>query len=543
MKYLTIVCMLISSLTLPVTAQTSDEIGGLIQQLQQLNRPQKTTIDSLNGIAHDYAKAYPALMVEFSARSIALAEELGYPEGEAQSYLNLATIYRTKGDVTKGLESGIQAFALYHELSDSVNMARCFNSIANCYKDLGRQDSSLSFLNKALALNTTDLKTRGNTLNNIGSTYIDLDQLDSAEKYYKASIELREEIRDVEGLGVTYGNLGIIAIQRDNDPELANYWYDKSIQMKIDNRDFFNLAFTYINKGNLHRNLGEFELARNNYQIAVDITDSINASGVKAAVYTRWARAERMAGNEGQALAYERTADKIYIEVLEERQASELNQLKAGYELARQRQQMIIQEKDIALLEKERSLLLFQFLLAVGVAGLLLGLFLLQRSKRKREKELQETHKAKLSAELENKTNELSLFTINFIQKQQMMDELNQLINEAGKEKNQEGIKKKLREITRVVSNQQRNDKEWEDFKVYFEKVHQNFFQKMQEEFEDITITELRLSALIKMNMNIKETASVLGIEPDSVKTARSRLRAKLGLSRDQNLANFLSTY
>lgn len=535
--FLTIVCALFAE------GQSGDEVDRLVKIIDQLDGKDRETVDSLNAIANDYSKAYPLLMVQFGEKAISISDELGYVEGKAQSYLNLSTIYRTRGDVTKALENGITAFSFYQELADSVQIANTFNTIANCYRDLGQLDSALTFLRKALLFNAEDLQIRGTSLNNIGSAYIDQDQYDSAEKYYKEALEIREEIRDLAGLGVTYGNMGIIAIQKGNDPVKANYWYDKSIQMKIDNRDFFNLAFTYINKGNLHRNIGEFELARKNYQIAVDIADSINANGIKASVYVRWARSERRAGNEQKALEYEQISNDIYIDVLRERQRSQLSQLEASYSLEKQKQQVVIQSQEISLLEKNRSLLLLQFSLATGLAIILFGLFWFQRIMRRREKELQEEKEARLTSELGHKNNELSLFTVNFIQKQQMMEEIDLLMKGVSKEKTVDGLKQKAKEIHRLVSNQQRSDKEWEDFKVYFEKVHHDFFQKVQGDFDDLTINELRLAALSKMNLSIKETASILGIAPDSVKTARSRLRTKLGLSRDQNLVNFLSGY
>jgi DNA-binding CsgD family transcriptional regulator len=57
---------------------------------------------------------------------------------------------------------------------------------------------------------------------------------------------------------------------------------------------------------------------------------------------------------------------------------------------------------------------------------------------------------------------------------------------------------------------------------------------------DELSPTELRLCTLIKLNLNIKETASVLNIEPTSVKTARHRLRKKLKLDQGQDLAAFI---
>ncbi len=50
------------------------------------------------------------------------------------------------------------------------------------------------------------------------------------------------------------------------------------------------------------------------------------------------------------------------------------------------------------------------------------------------------------------------------------------------------------------------------------------------------------MAALVRLNMNLKETATVMGISPDSVKTSRYRLRKKLQLEEEQNMTDYLMT-
>jgi len=45
---------------------------------------------------------------------------------------------------------------------------------------------------------------------------------------------------------------------------------------------------------------------------------------------------------------------------------------------------------------------------------------------------------------------------------------------------------------------------------------------------------------LIKLNMNSKEMASVLNISPNSIKSARYRLKKKLELSPEADLEGFI---
>ena len=60
----------------------------------------------------------------------------------------------------------------------------------------------------------------------------------------------------------------------------------------------------------------------------------------------------------------------------------------------------------------------------------------------------------------------------------------------------------------------------------------------------DLTLGELRLCALIKLNMNTKDIASINNITINGVKVARYRLRKKLGLNdASDNLSDFLANY
>ena len=55
-----------------------------------------------------------------------------------------------------------------------------------------------------------------------------------------------------------------------------------------------------------------------------------------------------------------------------------------------------------------------------------------------------------------------------------------------------------------------------------------------------MTKNDLRLAALLKMNLSSKEIASVLNITMEGVKKARQRFRKKLELSSEDSLENFV---
>lgn len=73
-----------------------------------------------------------------------------------------------------------------------------------------------------------------------------------------------------------------------------------------------------------------------------------------------------------------------------------------------------------------------------------------------------------------------------------------------------------------------------------FESINKNFYAKIKAAFPEVSANDLKICALIKLNLSIKEMAGILNISPDSVKTARYRLRKKLQLVTEENLAEFI---
>ena len=62
----------------------------------------------------------------------------------------------------------------------------------------------------------------------------------------------------------------------------------------------------------------------------------------------------------------------------------------------------------------------------------------------------------------------------------------------------------------------------------------------MKERYPDLTTSDLRLSACLKMNLCTKEIASMTHLSVRAIENSRYRLRKKLGLTSAQNLNEFL---
>jgi DNA-binding CsgD family transcriptional regulator len=140
--------------------------------------------------------------------------------------------------------------------------------------------------------------------------------------------------------------------------------------------------------------------------------------------------------------------------------------------------------------------------------------------------------------ELDCRNKELTTYALHMAQKNSMLEELRQCIQEIGL--TQKEASPKFKRLTRLIDYSFNLDKDWEEFKLCFERVHQDFFKHLKEQYPSLSVNELRLCALLKLNLSVKEMSSLMGISPESVKMARHRLRKKLDLTSEQNLVEFM---
>jgi len=80
----------------------------------------------------------------------------------------------------------------------------------------------------------------------------------------------------------------------------------------------------------------------------------------------------------------------------------------------------------------------------------------------------------------------------------------------------------------------------WNQFDMYFKKVHADFFNRLILYCPSISPADLRLAAFLKLNIPTKDIAAIMFLTIDSVRTARTRLRKKLKLKQEDNLTTFL---
>jgi ligand-binding sensor domain-containing protein/DNA-binding CsgD family transcriptional regulator len=160
----------------------------------------------------------------------------------------------------------------------------------------------------------------------------------------------------------------------------------------------------------------------------------------------------------------------------------------------------------------------------------------------KNEKEIIQLKNEKLQTDIELKNTELASSAMHLVQKGELLttikEELMRLRSNAEIEKDSKDLKKMIK----IIDSQLDTDAEWEQFAVHFDSVHTNYLKHLKDRFPEITSSELKLSAYLRLNLTSKEIAQLMNISIRGVETSRYRLRKKLGITGDTNLYDFLLT-
>lgn len=94
--------------------------------------------------------------------------------------------------------------------------------------------------------------------------------------------------------------------------------------------------------------------------------------------------------------------------------------------------------------------------------------------------------------------------------------------------------------IVNSIKASANDTKLWTDFKMYFEQSNPDFLFLLVQKHPELTEKDLKYCCYLKMNMTNDDIKSLLGINQESVRTHKYRLKKKMSLSKDQDLRTYL---
>ena len=462
---------------------------------------------------------------ELLHESLLVLEKLNLSSKLAFSYELLGQIYMRSENYALATLNFNQALHQYKQLSDKNGEARLLGQIGHVYEKTFLYDSALAYQKKALdyLLENKDSVNLSGIYDNIGSIYEDLGKYELAEENFRKAYAINQHIGAVNGLIINLNNLGDIG-RKTGDSESAIMFYHQALNLAARHHIKYQEKSAIKDLSKVYESIGQTDSALFYLNISHDLTE----------------------------------------ELFSEQMASEIANAHSVYELDQKHQQ-------IQLLQKEKTISQrITFIISISAAVLILllaGFYYQTLTKIRQQKKLLITEnklskvelkntllsQEKLAAELENKQlkekqlqNELELkgssltrSALHLVQKNELLDNLREHLKKIRRSPTEE-IPGKVKKLIKTIDLNFSLDDDWQEFESIFQQVHTSFFDQLKLLYPDLTPSEIRLCAMIRLNLHSKEIATIMSISNDSLRIARYRLRKKLGLKKGANLYSFI---
>ncbi|MCX6245569.1 MAG: hypothetical protein NTU98_12815 [Bacteroidetes bacterium] len=147
---------------------------------------------------------------------------------------------------------------------------------------------------------------------------------------------------------------------------------------------------------------------------------------------------------------------------------------------------------------------------------------------------------SQVTAELERKNHDLLMATTYMIKTNEKLAEISANFRDiASRSPKTSSLNGEIYQTIEAIEKLTTKDT-WDSFKAKFVDVHPNFFKNLNDKCPGLTSNEMKLAAMISMNLSSKDIAKITLQQHNSVNVARYRLRKKLNMESDDQLIGFL---
>lgn len=455
-------------------------------------------------------------------------------------------IYTKRNDFKNAIKWQEKAITLKLILGDSAAITNSYKLLANNYRNLANTSrklghdykneelykTALSYYSKALSYcNNQECNAFINK--NIGITYLQKKDFSTAENYLEKSIHLFKKLKNKKGEILSTVKLGKLYRETGQyQRALKQFQIAEQFYLKKEKKNSIvplhrNIARVYLDLGNLElaeenamRSLNTSQRRKEDYSQLETLTLLVKIFAQKKDFKSAYNYQQQY-----QSLKDRFSYHQIKEELLNQHLIKEINANKIKLEL--------MEQDKVIIAQKAQNLTLGIILLIVSCLLLfLVGMYLYQKRIQKLGQKIKaESHKRTLVSQALEDERMLS---------KQLQTEVEQHIRQLSEIGKPNGTKIDKEAIESLYQLRLLTDEDWTEFKRLFLNVNPNFFDKIIKENPNISMGDLKIAALARLNFNNTETGKMMAISAESVRKARYRLRQKLQLEDNKALQNYI---
>ena len=461
----------------------------------------------------------------------------------------LALMYYHIGNYELSSKFYLEALKYFELVNNERIVAQISVNLANVYTRIENYKNAISYLYKSKKILESDAffneRSLAGLYTNIGLAYVGLLQLDSANLYYNKALALINEIENPLYFASILNNKGEVFYELKNyDKALISYEHAYKIFSEIRN---------YNGMGASKLNIAKLKIKTNEYKSSIKLSKEAleNLEEIKSLFFIVVAHQQLYEAYKG--LSDYKMANhhlELYLHLKDSLKGNEKTErianLEMQYATEKEQQKLKILEQQILLTEKENKLkqtrlyIVLGSIIALLIITILTAVYLratLSKNKLKQVVLMQQQEKLQLTLDFKQK--DLESFANYLKEKNQLLENLKKELH-SEKNKTPE-IVKTINNLTTIINQYLLIDNDRKNLELKIDQEHQEFVKRLQDHYNQLTSNDIRLCSLILLDLNTKEIATILNIEPSSVKMSKNRLRKKLDLAQGENVKTFLN--
>ncbi|MDP2724232.1 MAG: tetratricopeptide repeat protein [Bacteroidales bacterium] len=531
---------------------------------QQLNQPQ-ATMEALSshgyivGQEGHYAKAY-----EIFNRFAELSNSVGYhslSDFRRKAYLAnvFGLLHKELGEYDKALNQYYTSLSICDSLGWSEGTTAALNNISLLYYLNGNTEKAISILDESRQI--ADSINYDNQLLdiyiNLMDMYVEIHCFDSA--LYSGNKALELAIRQNTPYNRAYieAGFGKLFLKQGNYPQAVES-FTHSVALAARNGYSELQQEGLLNMANAFVNLGKPSSADSVLLIADSVDEIIRLPRLHIQLLTEKANLFKKKMDYKSAFDFQTKAIFLKDSIDSSWEKVKYAEINTLYQIKLQKQRNLDLEKSLLYNQLQIKQQRFIIIISVGFLVILSILVIMIYRKRRfelktsqilhdqnekinaQEKIIRVKNEENFKQELNYKNRQLTSFSLSALKQSKSLEVVSDQIKEL---LHQHNIKPDTRKKLEQVMHHLRpfnSQKEWDEFRSYFEAVHPSYYSNLKRIAPDLTLHELKISAYLRLGMNTKEIASITFRQVRSVESTRFRIRKKVGLTANDNLFEFL---
>ena len=236
--------------------------------------------------------------------------------GEGLDKRRVAEIHRKTGRVYErngGRDLALEHFRTGRRILESdgpsLEMVRLDSGMAFLNIRRGQYEEAIRLCQQSLDMveklpdNVDSRKERARIHNNLGSIYLNWNDYPRATEHFEKSLAIRIENRDTHGTAILYNNLGVV-YERQGNYDRAFEYHRQSFELEKEIGDIYGLAISHTNLGLILSRREDYAQALNHLEEAVGICGDIECEWLLPETYRIIAEVRLALGEVTEALEF-----------------------------------------------------------------------------------------------------------------------------------------------------------------------------------------------------------------------------------------------